>query len=590
MMGVSLGKVELPISGFFEASRLTLAELGQRLVDLGEFSCRCNDDRLLSWSIDVMVEMAAESRRDGVVGEFPHPIVVARVSGVNGLVGDGFVCISPPCFCEAIKSFLGRSSVLARYLSIAIMPLRRTYDLSKPRDELDLKALVSSICSVVGNREILELFAKYYIVERASKDEGFRAKLIEWLRGDTERLEEPLQKPLPQGLVKEFHNYLKGLGLRVSETTVRRVLHQVFITSRNELLRIFGVETRGEDIKVHCIRPEVVSAILRMLGLQPSSEYLSVLCMLSEREVEELGKLVRDNAETREKVREFLTGEGASVDGLRELMREYLGAKEVSGEAKVDEAGDEAVVGEVEVRSETGGEAGEVGAMPRAEGVGGAPRGETRVGVEVGGAVKADVGGDGGFRGVHRVEVRCFGVNAGATEECRLLNLLAGFINDGDFSVVPEVKRLLDVVVSRRSPNIGSRDGYAAIRGCVDIELRNLGVENGEEVLELITREGSLRELGRALGGSVGDWASLNETILKLARQKAKDVKAINTLLEIIKALKDLGPEGLGEHSWVIVRVMKAVKDGNWYSLITDLATELELDKGELARHLFGGA
>jgi len=109
----------------------------------------------------------------------------------------------------------------------------------------------------------------------------------------------------------------------------------------------------------------------------------------------------------------------------------------------------------------------------------------------------------------------------------------------------------------------------------------------------LITREGSLRELGRALGGSVGDWASLNETILKLARQRArdaKDIEAINTLLEIIKALKDLGPEGLGEHSWVIVRVVKAVKDGNWYSLITDLATELELNKEELARHLFGGA
>jgi hypothetical protein len=302
--------------------------------------------------------------------------------------------------------------------------------------------------------------------------------------------------------------------------------------------------------------------------------------MLSKEEVEELGRLVRDNAEAREKVRELLVGGNASVDGLRELVREYLGASEVGEGAKVDEA----MVGEIE----DGGEAGKVETEDGTKGVGGAPR----VGAEVGGVIKADVEG-GGFRGVHRVEVRCFGVNAGATEECRLLNLLAGFINDGDFSVVPEVKRLLDVVVSRRGPNIGGKDGYAAIRGCVDVELRNLGVENGEEVLELITREGSLRELGRALGGSVGDWASLNETILKLARQRVRDargIEAINTLLEIIKALRDLGPEGLGEHSWVIVRVMKAVKDGNWYSLITDLVTELELDKEELARHLFGGA
>jgi hypothetical protein len=32
------------ISGFFEAGRLTVAELGERLVDLGGFSCRCSND------------------------------------------------------------------------------------------------------------------------------------------------------------------------------------------------------------------------------------------------------------------------------------------------------------------------------------------------------------------------------------------------------------------------------------------------------------------------------------------------------------------------------------------------------------------
>jgi hypothetical protein len=44
-MGVSLSRVE-PISGFFEAGRLTVAELGERLVDLGGFSCRCSNDIL----------------------------------------------------------------------------------------------------------------------------------------------------------------------------------------------------------------------------------------------------------------------------------------------------------------------------------------------------------------------------------------------------------------------------------------------------------------------------------------------------------------------------------------------------------------
>jgi len=42
-MGVSLSRVE-PISGFFEAGRLTVAELGQRLVDLGDVACRCSND------------------------------------------------------------------------------------------------------------------------------------------------------------------------------------------------------------------------------------------------------------------------------------------------------------------------------------------------------------------------------------------------------------------------------------------------------------------------------------------------------------------------------------------------------------------
>jgi hypothetical protein len=547
---------------------MSVAEIGARLVDLGDVVCRCSNDDFRREVLDYMLDIASALREGG---EYTLPVVVAevRVRGVNGFVQSGIVCIAPSCICEAIRELWRTDRDLANHVRVAVSPLKKVYDLTKPSEEVELRAVVAGVCRGEGNREVVEAFAKFYIVKKAMENPKFKDEIIAWLK-DEERL--------PRGFIDEFVNYLTSLRIGVSERTVYRALQEIHLTSRNELLNIFGVKVEGEDVKVHCIRPEVVSAILGKLGLQPNSDYLRVICALSDKEVGELYSLVNRDEEFRVRVREFLTGGNASVDGLRELMREYLGASEVSEEAKVDEA----VVGEVE----TGGEAGEVGAMPRAEGVVGAPR------VGAVGRGEADVEG-GGFRGVHRVEVRCFGVNAGATEECRLLNLLAGFINDGDFSVVPEVKRLLDVVVSRRGPNIGGRDGYAAIRGCVDVELRNLGVENGEEVLELITREGSLRELGRALGGSVGDWASLNETILRLARQRVRDarsIEAINALLEIIKALKDLGPEGLGEHSWVIARVMKAVKDGNWYSLITDLATELELNKEELARHLFGGA
>ncbi len=84
MMGVSLSRVE-PISGFFEAGRLTLAELGQRLVDLGEFSCRCNNDDFRCEVLDYMLDIASAFREGG---EYTLPVVVAevRVRGVNGFV------------------------------------------------------------------------------------------------------------------------------------------------------------------------------------------------------------------------------------------------------------------------------------------------------------------------------------------------------------------------------------------------------------------------------------------------------------------------------------------------------------------------
>jgi len=444
---------------------MSVAEIGARLVDLGDVVCRCNNDDFRREVLDYMLDIA-NALREG--GEYTLPVVVAevRVRDVNGFVQSGVVCIAPSCICEAIRELWRTDRDLANHVRVAVSPLKKVYDLTKPSEEVELRAVVAGVCRGEGNREVVEAFAKFYIVKKAMENPKFKDEIIAWLK-DEERL--------PRGFIDEFVNYLTSLRIGVSERTVYRALQEIHLTSRNELLNIFGVKAEGEDVKVHCALPEVVSAILRTLGLQPGG-YIKVLCMLSKEEVEELGRLVRDNAEARVRVREFLTGGNASVDGLRELVREYLGASEVSEGAKVDEAGDEAVVGEVEVRGEAGGEAGEVGTMPRAREVGGEPR----VGAVGRGEADVEVGG---FRGVHRVEVRCFGVNAGATEECRLLNLLAGFINDGDFSVVPEVKRLLDVVVSRRSPNIGGRDGYAAIRGCVGVELRIWALRMGRRCL-----------------------------------------------------------------------------------------------------------
>jgi hypothetical protein len=64
---------------------------------------------------------------------------------------------------------------LARYLAIAVTPLRRVYDLTRREDLLELRALAVNICRAAGHeavlsRDVIADFAKHYIMRRAGED------------------------------------------------------------------------------------------------------------------------------------------------------------------------------------------------------------------------------------------------------------------------------------------------------------------------------------------------------------------------------------------------------------------------------------
>jgi hypothetical protein len=73
---------------------MSVAEIGARLVDLGDVVCRCNNDDFRREVLDYMLDIASALREGG---EYTLPVVVAevRVRDVNGFVQSGVVCIAP---------------------------------------------------------------------------------------------------------------------------------------------------------------------------------------------------------------------------------------------------------------------------------------------------------------------------------------------------------------------------------------------------------------------------------------------------------------------------------------------------------------
>jgi len=580
--------IELVRSYFYRFQPvLSIAEIGAKLVDLGDVVCRCDDERLKKSLVDFANEIAVTSMEEGGPGDFTFPTVIAevKVEGANGLVKDGIVCIAPSCLCEAVREVWQTDPELAAYVRVPVAPLDKVYDLTKPGDEVELKAMVAGVCRGEGKREVVEAFAKFYIVKRAMENPKFRDEITDWLR---------YKEKLPWGLIDDIIKYLRTLRLRVSEKTVSRALEQLRLTSRSELLKIFGVEVEGEDVKVHCALPEVANAILRKLDLQPSGEYLKLICALSAREVERLNSLVSKDEKLRERVKDLLVSEGANVDSLRGLIREYLGEVGVggvvseggSGEIEVGEAEKEAEAGEVEVPIETSKSEVETGEGVKRPEVAGAK--VEKLGVKV--EAKPEVG-KGVLRGgampnglrartIVDIKVNCIGPNANETDECRFVRAAADLaMARGDAGKFFE---LLDAIASRVFVAPLKEEGdYAYIRGTITRLLRAYGIKHVDKIVELYTPPKPNKLLDDALGG---DFQSLIE-YLKLVVEKAignangESREALRNLHMILSNIAQLSPGALNEYAWVLIDATNAIRGRfSWGTHVVGLATQLNLD------------
>ncbi|MDT7970187.1 MAG: hypothetical protein RQ842_06440 [Vulcanisaeta sp.] len=564
---------------------LSIAEIGQRLVDLGDVVCRCDDERLKKSLVDFANEIAITSMEEGEPGDFTFPAVIAevKVRGANGLVKDGIVCIAPSCLCEAVREVWQNDPELAAYVRVPVAPLDKVYDLTKPDDEVELKAMVAGVCRGEGKREVVEAFAKFYIVKMAMENPKFRDEITDWLR---------YKEKLPWGLIDDIIRYLGRLRLRVSEKTVSRALEQLRLTSRSELLRIFGVEVEGEDVKVQCVRPEIVSAILGKLGLQPGGKYLSIICALSEREIERLNSLISKDEKLREGVKDLLVSEGANVDSLRRMIREYLGEVGVggavseggSGEIEAGEVGEETETREVEVPIETGKSEVETGEGVKRPGV------KVEAKPEVGRSVLRGGAAINGLRArtIVDIKVNCIGPNADETDECRFVRAAADLaMARGDAG---EFFELLDAIASRVfvAPLKEERD-YVYIRGTITRLLRAYGIKHVDKIVELYTPPKPNKLLDDALGGDFQGSIEYLKLVVEKAMGSAngESREALRNLHTILSNIAQLSPGALNEYAWVLIDAINAIRGRfSWGTHVVGLATQLNLDPEEVCIRL----
>jgi hypothetical protein len=588
--------IELVRSRFYRFQpALSIAEIGQRLVDLGDVVCRCDDERLKKSLVDFANEIAMTSMEEGGAGDFTFPAVIAevKVRGANGLVKDGIVCIAPSCLCEAVREVWQTDPELAAYVRVPVAPLKRIYDLTKPGDEVELKAMVAGVCRGEGKREVVEAFAKFYIVKRAMENSKFRDEITDWLR---------YKEKLPWGLIDDIIRYLRTLRLRVSEKTVSRALEQLRLTSRSELLKIFGVEVEGEDVKAHCALPEVANAILRKLDLQPSGEYLKLICALSAREVERLNSLVSKDEKFRERVKDLLVSEGANVDSLRRMIREYLGEVGVEGvvseggseEIEVGEVGEETEAGEVEVPIETSKSEVKTGEGVKRPEVAGAKVEKLGVKVEakpeVGKGVLRGGAATNGLRArtIVDIKVNCIGPNADETDECRFVRAAADLaMARGDAG---EFFELLDAIASRVFVAPLKEEGdYAYIRGTITRLLRAYGIKHVDKMVELYTPPKPNKLLDDALGG---DFQGLIE-YLKLVVEKVmggangETKEVLKNLHALLDSIVQLSPSTLNEYAWALIDMANAIRGRlSWVTHVVSLVSQLNLDPETICMEL----
>jgi len=574
---------------------LSIAEIGAKLVDLGDVICKCDNPELRKSIAEYMGEIGVTAMEKSRTGDFTFPTVIAevKVRDANGLVKDGIVCIAPSCLCEAVREVWQTDPELAAYVRVPVAPLDKVYDLTKPDDEVELKAMVAGVCRGEGNREIIKVFAKYYIIKKAMEDPRFRKELIAWLSAWLANKDEDVR--MPPGLLSDLMGFLEDLGLGISKSTVNRALYEIREKSAIEILSSLGikVEEIAQLSYVNCVRPELAQSILKKLGLQ--HEYLGIICALTERDIERLHSLVSNDEEFKDEVKGLLVKGNISADDLRRLMEEHL--SKVGDEDKTVnkvEGPEVSEAGEVEVPIETSKSEVKTGEGVKRPEVAEAEVVEPGVKVEA----KPEVG-----RGVLRggatpnglrartivdIKVNCIGPNADETDECRFVRVAADLaMARGDAG---EFFELLDAIASRVFVAPLKEEGdYAYIRGTITRLLRAYGIKHVDKIVELYTPPKPNKLLDDALGG---DFQSLIE-YLKLVVEKAminangEAKEALRNLHMLLTNIAQLDPSTLNANAWVLIDAANVIKGRySWGTFLVDLATQLNLDPEDVCTRL----
>lgn len=562
------------------------ATFGSRLERLIN-ECMC-DAASLRNVVQYMSGIAREAVVSGKIVSYPNVVIAARVRGGK------WVCIWPPCVCRAIEELVETPS-LARGIALTIVPVRGEFDMGKPDDLLRLRGLASIICySGSGKREAVELFVRFYLIERASRDGEFKAKVVKWLGKIGARA--------PYGLVPEIMDHIRRLGINVSEETIKMALAEARYRWYRDILEKLGYKAeetqQGESVEVKCPDIKAVNSLLKELGFENISEasvHVGVLCMLSKEKLRALLKLVREDPKVKEGFKGMLA-RGVSADDLRGFIDDHL--------AKAEASEDEAEEGEAEEVSEVEGGKEEVG-----EAVGGKEGVETAgVGmVEEGGVVvaRSEVGGVGeGNAGtakpvgvkphLTRIKYECIGDGAYESLPCMAIRSIDEYVRRRDPG---ELLRASALLLSEALGNMGPaglRANIPELRDALTKLLTLLRVPNVGRVVDVLLYGTKFMELlGRALGGDVdaalevlgimlGGRANLTEVVKMLGRLNEHDLAKLGRLLGDGAVVRELV-----NYADVVKGVLDALggrADG--YEVIDDLASRLDLDRLGLANKL----
>ena len=544
-------------SRFFSLPVMTATEIAAQMVDLGDVMCRCNNSELKRNITDFLTDIAVTAMEVGRAGDYTYPVVLAEVKARDGAkVRDGVVCVAPSCLCEAIKQLSDENPELMSHVRVPVVPLEGAYDLTKPNEELEFKAIVTGVCRGEGDKEIIEVFAKYYIIRRAKEDLKFREDIINWLNDPAGRL--------PYGLAREFMEYMHKLGIYVRERAVRESLYSIHLRQSSALLSALGAEVKPGPTPTitNCVDYTYVQSLIRKLGITDMG-VAQVLCILTKSELESLLDIAEGECGGRLK---SMLERGASAEDLRSLITECTEPEAKEVEVSI-EGGKPVEAAKPEVRLET----------------------KPEVRPEVGVTAKPEAG-EGEFelkpRTLIDIKVNCVGPNADETDECKFVKAATDFALGR--SPPDKFLQLFDAIAPTKFPEPAGED-FNAVKGTITKLLRAYGVKNAERVAELYTLEGLGKLLDNALGGDpkalIEYFRVVVEKVMANADGEAKEVlKSFHALLTNIA---QLDPGALNEYAWVLIDATNAIRGRySWGTFLVGLATQLNLDPEDVCARL----